>query len=65
MGYLHYGEAFVRHATLDEIDHEIQCAEITLRNAQARPDDLGAHLLADQAQETLEWLQALRAAVTC
>lgn len=61
MLYLHYGEAFTRHASLDEIDHEIRCAEITLRNAEEHPDDLGAHLAADQARDTLGWLRTLRA----
>lgn len=64
MLYLHYGEAFTRHASVDEIDHEIRCAEITLRNAEERPDDLGAHLIADQARDTIAWLRELRASRT-
>lgn len=64
MLYLHYGEAFARHASLDEIDHEILCAEITLRDAEDRPGDLGAHLTADQARDTLDWLRTLRASRT-
>lgn len=64
MLYLHYGEAFVRHASLDEIDHEIRCAEITLRDAEECPADLGAHLTADQARDTIQWLRELRASRT-
>ena len=44
----HYGEAFARHAGLDEIDHEIRCSEVTLR----------------RAEETIEWLRELKAART-
>lgn len=61
MVYPRYGEAFARHASLDEIDHEIRCTEITLRNAEEHPRDLGAHLTAEQARDTIERLRALRA----